>query len=59
MVATTRSDEREAGAPLERGIVGVDGLPDLDPEADGADLGPFVDGTEEVLRYYLASRWFS
>jgi len=24
-----------------------------------ADLGPFVDGTEEVLRYYLASRWFT
>lgn len=31
----------------------------LDREADGIDLGPFVDGTEEVLRYYLASRWFT
>jgi len=31
----------------------------LDREADGVDLGPFVDGTEEVLRYYLASRWFT
>ncbi|MFA1610298.1 hypothetical protein [Halobellus rubicundus] len=31
----------------------------LDREADTVDLGPFIDGTEEVLRYYLASRWFT
>jgi hypothetical protein len=31
----------------------------LDRTVDEIDIGPFIDGTEEVLRYHLASQWFN
>lgn len=34
-------------------------LVELDAATDEVDLGPFVEGTAEGLRYHLAGRWFN
>lgn len=31
----------------------------LNRDVDEVDIGPFIDGTEDVLRYHIASQWFN